>query len=230
MLEARRRFYRSGGSASRRLRELMPTDELRISADSLHSTSIRLTHLKNLLNSDYVDLNRPAIDVDSDHSIGRNTEQGSTTSTDEECSSLMLLAPGEVSRTDDGENTCRKSPEISSSAIAHKKYQCIIECGLRFHTPQKLKDHTRIHSGKLFSCRPVTSHPMTGRGLFFSNCGPLPVPCFLPSLSVPSHLFSHSTSPLLSSLPAILSLPSSSIVPFPFSSFPCPTSPFSCPS
>jgi len=35
VLGARRQFYRSGGSASRRLRELMPTDELRISADSL---------------------------------------------------------------------------------------------------------------------------------------------------------------------------------------------------
>jgi len=37
VLGARRQFYRSGGSASRRLRELMPTDELRISADSLRS-------------------------------------------------------------------------------------------------------------------------------------------------------------------------------------------------
>ena len=35
VIGARRQFYRSGSSASRRLRELMPTDELRISSDSL---------------------------------------------------------------------------------------------------------------------------------------------------------------------------------------------------
>ena len=37
VLEARRHFYHSGGSALQRLRELMPTHELRISADSLRS-------------------------------------------------------------------------------------------------------------------------------------------------------------------------------------------------
>jgi len=34
MLGARRQFCRSGGSATRRLRELMPADELRMPADS----------------------------------------------------------------------------------------------------------------------------------------------------------------------------------------------------
>jgi len=82
------------------------------------ATSVHLSHLKNLLNSDYVDPNRPAIDVDNHHSIGRNTEQSTTTSTDEECSSLMLLAPGDVSRTDVGENTFRKLSEISES-VSH---------------------------------------------------------------------------------------------------------------
>ena len=56
-------------------------------------------------------------------------------------------------------------------------------------------------------------------GSFFSNCGPLPVPSSLPSLSLPSHPFPLTSlqSPFLPSpsLLSSLSLPFSSL-PFPF--------------
>lgn len=48
VLGARRQFYRSGGSASRRLRELMPTaDDMRISADSVQSSADFVAHQHN---------------------------------------------------------------------------------------------------------------------------------------------------------------------------------------
>jgi len=47
VLGARRQFYRSGGSATRSLRELMPTEELRISADSMRSSADFIAHPHN---------------------------------------------------------------------------------------------------------------------------------------------------------------------------------------
>ena len=48
VLGARRQFYRSGGSATRRLRELMPTaDDMRISADSVRSSADFVAHQHN---------------------------------------------------------------------------------------------------------------------------------------------------------------------------------------
>jgi len=48
VLGARRQFCRSGGSASRRLRELMTTDELRISADSVRSDTDFIANQHNI--------------------------------------------------------------------------------------------------------------------------------------------------------------------------------------
>ena len=47
VLGGRRQFFRSGGSATRRLRELMPADELRISAESLRSGADFIAHQHN---------------------------------------------------------------------------------------------------------------------------------------------------------------------------------------
>ena len=71
--------------------------------------SIRSAHLQNSLSTDYMDSNGQAIDVDNHHSIAHNTEQISTTSTDEECSSHTLVVPGQVPElTDDSaqQNKC----------------------------------------------------------------------------------------------------------------------------
>ena len=87
--------------------------------NSKMSTSIHLTHLKDLVNRGYVDSNAQAVDVDNHHSIGRNTEQGATTSTDEDCSSLMLNVVDELSElTDD-------SAELIERSIAVKKHHVV---------------------------------------------------------------------------------------------------------
>ena len=144
-----------------------------------HNYKTVQAHIKNSLSSYCVEPNRQAVDVDNRHSIGRSTEQSTTRTTSGQSSSSFTLPHANVSeltgapnthsvvnkdsvagasssqgsaRTDDGENICRKLPEMPSSAVTRKKYQCK-ECGFSFVTPHKLASHERIHTGeKPFSC------------------------------------------------------------------------------